>query len=253
KSTPASGKPAEWSRNPKSVRMPCARMLRTRFVHRNHSSATTPRRNRTWTTARSTRTSRHGGGRRGRVPGRCCVLTSASRSSPQTPHGGAGAAGPAAPPPRRYQPHRLVLPVRRRVQQTAFGPQVVRTGLEAERGVRSNRPVVNLLVVADLLDDVDGEVRVEAETWVEVGQPQEAGDLRLLLRVDVEELVDVGGVDTELPCLDRRDHRPVHGVVPLVVAVEGDRAEGLLGHGLVQDLERVRTALVLRPGGAERR
>src|SRR5690606_7177764 len=102
-------------------------------------------------------------------------------------------------------------PVGGGVEQATLGPQGVGPALQAERRVGPDRALVDLAVVADLADDVDGEVGLEAEAGVErrgVALAVLARDRLAEEPQDVEvvaaaHLLDVLAGDAELLGLDR--------------------------------------------------
>ena len=57
---------------------------------------------------------------------------------------------------------------RRRVLDTALGPQFVQTAFDFERRAQSDVPLEQLAVVADLFHDADGPVLGQAELLAEI-------------------------------------------------------------------------------------
>src|SRR5687768_12944788 len=131
--------------------------------------------------------------RLGAAPAGCGCLATAAAAPCGRPRG-PGLSSPSA--------------VGRGVHEAALGPQRVLAPLQRERRVDPDRAVVDLCVVADLLDDVDDEVGLEVEAWVEhsvvltAGTAEEPEDVGV---VALEHLIDVVARDAELLGLDRRD------------------------------------------------
>ena len=93
--------------------------------------------------------------------------------------------------------------------------------------------VVHFLVVAHLFEDVHHEVIGDAQGGAHFTlDAQEAPDGRVVAK---EHLIHVLGADAHFLSLLHTPDYPAHHVVPLIVAVGGQRPQGLLRHGDVQD------------------
>src|SRR5581483_37104 len=123
----------------------------------------------------------------------------------------------------------MPLAQRRRVHQSALGPEPVQAALDAERPeVR----IEALAVVADLLHDAERPALVQAEKLAQLAVASEEALDRRAARVRL--LGDRARAEAELLGLDHGKEGPPHDVEPALVALAHRGAERLLRDELGQ-------------------
>src|SRR6516164_1312553 len=120
-----------------------------------------------------------------------------------------------------------------RVLQAALGPQLIAAARQLERRVRADIAVVDLAIIADLLDDVDDPVIADAEALAELTFDAEHA-LHLRIR-RFHHLVDIPRSHAVLLGVEHGEMHPTHDRRPLAVALAHHRGQGLLRDDLGQD------------------
>src|SRR3990170_9074061 len=199
-------------------------MADCRLLARKPIPTPTTRSTTTCVTTRRTRTSRHG-----RTVA-CCspneeLVTSKGGSAP----------GRTWVRPGAHEPAVAVLPIGRRVEEPAVGPQGVRPALELERCARTEMTVIDLAVVAHRRDHGHDPVGLEAEALAElrVLGAEQTLDHRVVAASG--HVLDVVLGDALLLRLEGGEDDPLHDVEPGVVAERHDGPQRLLRHHVVED------------------